>query len=426
MKKSVLITPAALSGTLKIMPSKSVSHRAAICAALAGGSVVENIGLSEDIHATVRALTALGFGCELSGNSLRSCGEKPEPAKAPAIDCGESGSTLRLLLPLALDGRPARFTGQGRLLERPMAPYAEMFKKRGIYMEHTPEYIDVRGQLESGVFSLRGDVSSQFVSGLMFALPRLAGDSRVELSSPLESRSYVRLTIQALARFGVEIRETERDGLEAYEIPGGQSFKPAHVKVEGDYSHAAFWLVAGALGGGAKLLGLDKNSSQGDAAVIDILRKMNADIGWEGGELTVRPSKLKGIDADISQTPDIFPILAVAACAAEGETRLYGGARLRVKESDRLSAMAAELAKLGASVSETDDALRVKGGRLRGGDVSAHADHRIAMSLAVAASVCENAVRIDDAGCVRKSAPDFWLEYAAAGGKYKLEGECAE
>lgn len=422
MKKSVLITPASLSGTLKIMPSKSVSHRAAICAALAGGSVVDNIGLSEDIHATVGALAALGFGCELDGSSLRS-GGKAEPAKATEIDCGESGSTLRLLLPLALDGGPARFTGRGRLLERPMAPYAEMFQKRGIYMEHTPKYIDVRGKLESGVFSLRGDVSSQFVSGLMFALPRLAGDSLIELSSPLESRSYALLTIQALATFGVKISETRRDGLEAYEIPGGQAFRPAHVRVEGDYSHAAFWLVAGALGGGARLQGLDKNSFQGDAAIIDILKKMNADIEWEGGELTVRPSRLEGADVDISQTPDIFPILAVAACAAEGETRLYGGARLRVKESDRLSAMATELAKLGANVSEGGDTLRVRGGRLRGGGVSAHADHRIAMSLAVAASICEDSVRIDDAGCVRKSAPDFWLEYASAGGKYQLEGE---
>lgn len=424
MRKSVLISPAALSGTLKIMPSKSVSHRSAICAALAGGSVVENIGLSEDIRATVSALAALGFGCELTGNTLRSR-EKSEPAKAPEIDCYESGSTLRLLLPLALDGRPTRFIGRGRLLERPMAPYAEMFKKRGIYMEHTPEHIGVRGTLESGVFTLRGDVSSQFVSGLMLALPRLAGDSLIILSSALESRSYVLLTMQALSAFGVKITETVRDGLEAYEIPGGQSFRPAHIKVEGDYSHAAFWLVAGALGGGARLQGLDKNSFQGDAAIIDILRKMNADIRWEGSELTVGPSKLKGADVDISQTPDIFPILAAAACAAEGETRLRGGARLRVKESDRLSAMALELAKLGASVSETADTLRIRGGRLRGGDVSAHADHRIAMSLAVAASICEGGVRIDDAGCVRKSAPDFWLEYASAGGKYKLEEEYA-
>lgn len=293
-------------------------------------------------------------------------------------------------------------------------------------MEHTPKYIDVRGKLESGVFTLRGDVSSQFVSGLMLALPRLAGDSLIELSSPLESRSYVLLTMQALSAFGVKITKTEKDGLEAYEIPGGQTFCPARVKAEGDYSHAAFWLVAGALGGGAKLLGLDKNSSQGDAAIVGILRRMNADIEWEGGELTVRPSKLKGTDVDISQTPDIFPVLAVAACAAEGGTRLFGGARLRVKESDRLAAMATELAKLGANVSETADTLCIRGGRLRGGDVSAHADHRIAMSLAVAASICDGQVRIDDAGCVRKSAPDFWLEYASAGGKYKLEGGRAE
>lgn len=422
LKRGVRITPSALSGSLNIMPSKSVSHRAAICAALSGGSVVKNLGLSEDIMSTRSALTALGFGSELSGSELRGSG----PAKAALgerfVECGESGSTLRLLLPLSLDGVPTRFTGKGRLMSRPMEPYADMFCARGITISQTQEGIDVSGTLAPGRYSLRGDVSSQFVSGLMFALPRLDGDSVVELTSPLESRSYVELTMRVLRAFGVEVGEGAADGLAYYQIPGGQSFSPASVEVEGDYSHAAFWLVAGALGGGTALSGLDMHSAQGDAAIIGILKNMNADIRWIGDQLHVRPSRLRGARIDISQTPDIFPILSVAACAAEGETVLFGGSRLRVKESDRLAAMAEALAKLGARVEENDDSLHIMGcGRLSGGAVSARADHRVAMSVAVAASICERKVIIDDADCVNKSAPGFWDEYASAGGYFRFE-----
>ena len=413
-----------MSGDIGIMPSKSVSHRAAVCAALAGEGEVRGIGRSLDIQATCGALNSLGFRCEFSGSLLRAAGARRTPAQSRVVECGESGSTLRLLLPLALDGVPTKFTGKGRLMERPMKPYEDMFTGLGIEFEHTPGGIKVLGKLESGVFFLPGDVSSQFISGLLFALPRLNGPSSVILTSPLESRSYVVLTIRTLAAFGIEIRGVVKNGRECFEIPGGQAYRPSRVSVEGDYSHAAFWSVAGAMGGGALLRGLDKNSAQGDAAIIDILRKMNADIEWQGGELCVRPSRLRGAKIDISQTPDIFPALAVAAAAAEGDTELCGGSRLRIKESDRLSAMARELAALGADVRESADALYVKGrGRLSGGSVSAHADHRIAMSLAVAASVCEKAVIIDDAECVRKSAPDFWQEYSGMGGVFRLSDE---
>lgn len=409
------------------MPSKSVSHRAAICAALAGDSTVKNIGLSEDIIATCGVLNLLGYGCELNGDELRSVGRTKTGGQRRLADCGESGSTLRLLLPLALDGIPTRFIGRGRLLSRPMKPYQELFSARGVSFDQTPEYIDVSGDLTAGHYLLPGDVSSQFVSGLMLALPRLDGNSVIELTSPLESVSYVELTLRSLAMFGVEVVMGKRAGREYYEIHGGQTFKPARTTVEGDYSHAAFWLVAGVTGGDISLSGLDPESVQGDAAIIDILKKMNADIEWRGGELQARPSCLRGAEINISQTPDIFPILSVAACAAKGSTVLTGGARLRVKESDRLAAVAGELAALGAVVREVGDSLCVEGGdRLHGGAVSASADHRIAMSMAVAASLCEGEVVIDDADCVKKSAPDFWTEYAAVGGRYKFESGCAE
>lgn len=426
MKRAAVITPFPLAGRAAIMPSKSISHRLAVCAALAGNSTVSNIGLSDDIFMTRGALASLGFSCELVGPELCAGSAARKAAARRFVECGESGSTLRLLLPLALDGTSTRFTGKGRLLARPIEPYAEMFRGRGATFRHTREYIEVRGRLTPGVYSLRGDVSSQFVSGLMLALPRLDGDSLIELTTPLESGSYVDLTVNALECFGVEVVGSENGGLLRFEVPGGQTFRPGRASVEGDYSHAAFWLVAGAVGGGFSLSGLRAESAQGDAAVIEILRRMNADIGWRGGELSVNASRLRGTEIDIAQTPDIFPVLSVAACVAEGETVFRGGRRLRMKESDRLAAMASELAKLGAAVRETEDALYVSGapgGKLRGGRVSAHADHRIAMSLAVAASVCGSEVRIDDADCVKKSAPDFWREYAAAGGKYNIESE---
>lgn len=210
----------------------------------------------------------------------------------------------------------------------------------------------------------------------------------------------------------------------ALNIPGNQRFSPAAVSVEGDFSHAAFWLAAGTLGGGAALSGLKKESKQGDAKIAELLRRMGATVEWSGDKLHAAPSKLRGTEIDVSQTPDLFPILAVLAACAEGETRLINAARLRIKESDRLAAMAAELSALGAEVKEGTDSLTVAGGGgLRGGAASAHNDHRIAMSLAVAASACGGELTIDDANCVKKSAPGFWNEYRAMGGSFVMDKE---
>lgn len=421
---SVTITPRPLSGEIKIMPSKSMSHRLAICAALAGDSRVRSLGLSEDIMATCRALRGLGCQMELNSDMLATRSKKSVSNDTAPLDCGESGSTLRFLIPLALDGRRRRFTGRGRLLNRPQEEYARLFAEREIEFIQKEDYIELCGRLRPGLFKIRGDVSSQFISGLLFALPTLGGDSRIEITTRLESRSYIDLTLAALAEFGVMAEWEEDERGCALNIPGNQRFSPAAVSVEGDFSHAAFWLAAGTLGGGAALSGLKKESKQGDAKIAELLRRMGATVEWSGDKLHAAPSKLRGTEIDVSQTPDLFPILAVLAACAEGETRLINAARLRIKESDRLAAMAAELAALGAEVKEGTDSLTVAGGGgLRGGAASAHNDHRIAMSLAVAASACGGELTIDDANCVKKSAPGFWNEYRAMGGSFVMDKE---
>ena len=295
-----------------------------------------------------------------------------------------------------------------------MTIYETLLKERGIRYEQTNKGIRVCGRLESGVFRCRGDVSSQFISGLLLALPRAVGDSRIELTTPLESRGYVELTLQAMAMFGIT---AHWEGENAIIIPGGQTYKPAAVRVEGDYSHAAFFLVAGAIGSGIGCSGLKSDTLQGDRAILSVLRTMGAEIEESSGIITAHPSKLHGTVIDAAQIPDLVPVLAVAACAATGETRIINAARLRIKESDRLSAMAEELHMLGGDVSELSDGLIIRGtGRLKGGSVDSRNDHRVAMSLAVASSICQNDVILSGYESVKKSAPDFFIEFEGLGG----------
>ncbi len=423
-----IIQPSPLSGALRILPSKSASHRALLCAALAAGeSRIAPLQPSQDIEATLACVTGMGlavadglrplpgapgfYECALRG------GLPPAPDAERIAPCGESGSTLRFLMPLALDGgKPVRFEGKGRLLQRPLAIYRELFAAQGARWIDETDAITVQGSLRGGDFTLPGDVSSQFVSGLLFALPRLAQDSTIRLTGAVESRAYIDLTLAALARCGVRAEWLDERTLR---VPGGQRAQAGSFTVEGDWSHAAFYLVAGALGGEARLTGLDGGSIQGDRAVVDILRGMGGDIRREGDDWIARPSTLHGARIDASQVPDLVPALAVAACAAVGETRIEGAARLRIKESDRLAALRAELAALGADIVERPDGLIIRGGkRLRGGRADSHNDHRIAMALAITAPLCDAPIELTGGGAVAKSAPAFWQEFEQLGGKY--------
>lgn len=292
-----------------------------------------------------------------------------------------------------------------------------MFRPLGVRWERTEDSLTVEGKLQSGQYFLRGDVSSQFITGLLLALPQLAGNSVIRITTQLESRAYVELTRRVQAAFGIE--SFWKDG-QTLVVPGSQRpTSPGRAHVESDWSHAAFYLTAGCLSSAGPLMlhGLDMGSAQGDRAIVDILRGMGAIIRCEGDVLTVCPSRLRACDVDASQIPDLVPILAVAMAAADGESRITGAARLRIKESDRLAAMCAALTACGADVTERPDGLVIRGGRpLHGAVVNGCNDHRIVMAMAVASVLASGDLTISDAEAVSKSAPAFWEEFTALGG----------
>lgn len=410
------ITPHKLQGRLEAMPSKSGSHRALICAALARGeSVIEGLQFSDDVEATLDAVKAMGLASwtKLDGQvSVR--GMQTGAAEAGQIDCRESGSTLRFLLPVSLLSGGGTFTGQGRLMQRPLAPYRALFEEKGIAWQESGGAVSVSGTLVPGRYALAGNVSSQFVSGLLYCLPLLQNDSQIELTTQVESEGYIELTRQMQARFGVRSDWADARTLI---VPGGQRYTPARIKIEGDWSHAAFYVAAGAMGGALTLCGLDDGSAQADRAIDGLAKGMGAAVSWEGSALRVCGGTLCGAVIDVSQTPDLVPALCALACAADGQTRLMNAARLRAKESDRLSALCREFTAIGADIEETADSLIIRGhGRLSGGACNAQNDHRIAMALAVASAICDNPINLSGFDCVKKSAPRFWEEYQSLGG----------
>ena len=437
------VYPSRLSGQLAAMPSKSMAHRAVVLAALCAGTTrIAPLQLSQDVRATLACARALGLIAEpelaaIDGMpgfvSARITGN---PDRRPArgtrvLDCGESGSTLRFFIPLALDGGGSvRFIGHGKLMQRPLAVYEELFRPLGVSWSREGDALTVEGALTPGTYALPGDVSSQFITGLLLALPALPGDSRIVLTTPLESRPYVELTRRAQASFGVV--SSWEEGGRALLIPGGQrAVSPGDARVEGDWSHAAFALVAGALGSApVRLTGLDMDSLQGDRAICAILRAMGADIRREGEALVSYPSKLHASCVDVSQVPDLVPALAVAMASARGESRITGAARLRVKESDRLAAMRAALCAAGADVTELPDGLIIHGGGcdpsegcdpcgmpLHAAAIDGCNDHRVVMAMAVASALSDGPLTISDAEAVAKSAPAFWEEFESLGGK---------
>lgn len=426
----VKIQPGRLAGTVNVPSSKSMGHREIICAALAQGiSVIDNISMSDDIAATLRCLNALGVKSELTASKFKGrsavkiYGTGGVKATGAVCDCGESGSTLRFLLPLgALCGAPVTFSGAGRLGERPLKPYYDIFDLQCI--KYSPAQglpVTVEGRLRSGEFKLPGNVSSQFVSGLLVALPLLEGNSEIIITTPLESQSYIDLTLSALAKYGIEVTN---NNYQRFSVPGGQKYQSGNADVEGDWSQAAFWLVAGCLNGDIICGGAEETSLQGDRVVKDILTAMGGNITMTDGGLQAVTSPLHGTVIDAADCPDIIPVLTVAAAVAEGTTKIINAGRLRIKECDRLHAIAAELNKLGADVTEQAESLVVKGKPqgLVGGSVSAWNDHRIAMSMAVASLVCRGPVIIGGSESVKKSYPTFWQDFRMLGGRI-MQGE---
>lgn len=419
----ICIQPTLLKGSVKIPPSKSIAHRAVIAACLCSGSShLENIDLSDDILATIEGMRALGATIRISENSLMiqgiQHGKRKTDLSQILIDCKESGSTLRFLIPIALAlGGQYRFIGKGNLGKRPLTPYYTIFEKQNISYHKIPDEMDlsVCGKLSADAFSVDGNISSQFITGLLYALPLLENDSAIMITSPLESKSYVDLTLQVLSDFGITIIN---HGYERFEIKGNQCYQPCRYKIESDFSQAAFFLCAGALGGDVTLKGLNINSLQGDREIIELLKRMGANITYPEKNVKAISGSLIGIDIDASQIPDIIPVLAATACLAKGKTIIRNAHRLRMKECDRLSATIKELSALGANIREENDCMYITGvDSLAGGcEVDSHADHRIAMMLAVITQRCSHPIIINDYECVSKSYPNFFKDYKDLGG----------
>ncbi len=401
----IKIIPSKLSGEVNIPSSKSMTHRVLICAAFAEGtSVISNVTFSKDIYATIDALKAAGAEISVSGNTVTVKGIAGNVPKNADIDCCESGSTLRFMIPVtAALGITAVYRGQGRLPERPITPYLRELTKKGITFDYNNTMpFTVSGQLESGKFELEGDVSSQFITGLLFALPLLDGDSEIVMTSRLESKPYADMTIDCLKQFGVMVSETEN----GYFVKGGQKYQPQNTAVEGDYSQAAFFYVANALGSNIKINNLIDKSSQGDKKIVEIVR----DLCYNNKDIP------DGFKIDASDIPDLVPILGVLGTFCGGKSEIFNAARLKIKESDRLAATADAVNALGGKITPTDDGLIIEHAELSGGVADSAGDHRIAMSAAIAATICTGPVIIKNAESVEKSYPDFFKDYINLGG----------
>ena len=403
--------PARIGGTVSAPPSKSMAHRAVLCSALAKGtSHIENLEFSKDISATLAAAGQLCARVE-SGPAdvlVEGLGHF-RPVFGP-VDCCESGSTLRFLIPLAsLTGQSITFVGRGRLMERPQSVYETLYREQNLHFEQANGQLTVAGSLRSGEYTLAGNVSSQFISGLLFALPLLAGDSTLHLIPPVESRSYIEMTRAAQAAFGVTSHWLDDTTLC---IPGGQQYHPRDYIVEGDYSQAAFLAVLGAVKGGITLTGLAAETLQGDAAILDILRRCGAKFTRTEAGRVFEQAPLHGVDIDLADCPDLGPVLMVLGLLCEGTTVIRNAERLRIKESDRIAAMEAELRACGGVLSSEGGTITVQGCKPRlhapEAPLSGHNDHRVVMSLTVLALAADIPLAINEAEAVQKSWPHFF------------------
>lgn len=415
----VKIYPSKCSGQIVIPPSKSMGHRAIICASLASGrSVIKNVAYSDDIKTTIEGMRKLGAEIEENGDILIIDGIKDiTRISDEIINCNESGSTLRFFIPIfSLTGKKITFLGKNRLLKRPQKIYEDIFKEQKLHYFHDETKIEIEGRLKAGTYVVDGNISSQFISGLLFTLPLLEGDSKIKIKPPFESASYIELTLEMLRRYGIEISKTDEL---TFKIKGRQKYKPCDYTIEGDFSQLGFFAVLGAINNDIECLGLNHESNQGDKAIIEILRNAGIKIeNIEGGYL-IHKSIPKSCEIDLADCPDLGPILNVLGMYGDGKFRIYNAGRLRYKESDRIAAMEEELLKLGVDIKTTEDEIFISGKKIYDGGIetAGHKDHRIVMSLAVAATIMNKPVIIDGAEAVEKSYPDFFEDIEKIGVK---------
>ena len=414
----ILISPGSLHGTVRrVIASKSQSHRALICAALSDQpTALSGMAFSVDVDATCSCLRALGSRIMQAGDTLTVFPGRPGPDPA-VLDCAESGSTLRFLLPVAAAlGADAAFTGRGKLAQRPLSPLWEQMTAHGAVLSAQGQFLlRCRGTLRGGHYEMAGNVSSQFFSGLMMALPLTGEESEVRVTGRLESAPYLDLTLQTMEAFGVQVLREEG----AFRIPGGQHFRsPSSLRIEADWSGAAFWLAAGALSDeGVSCEGLNLRSAQGDREIVSLLRGFGARVTEGESSVRVQAAPMRGLDIDAADIPDLVPVLAVVAACARGDTRIRHIRRLRLKESDRIASVLGLLQALGGKAEASEDEMIIHGREtLTGGTVNACGDHRIVMSAAVAAGRTERPVLIPGAEASDKSYPGFFEQFRALGG----------
>lgn len=399
---NVTIKPSVAIGEINAPPSKSCAYRLLICAALSKGkSVIDNIGTNDDIIATISCLKDLGAKIEIEGNKAIVYGiDSKGREEHISLFCNESGSTLRFLIPLSLlFSKTAFFSGSQRLLERPQSVYEELFGEMGCYLKKTEKCLEAGGELKSGAYKIRGDVSSQFLTGLFFTLPLLEGDSQIILTTPLQSAPYVDITIDVLSRFGVDIKKTDN----CFYIKGNQKYLPQSTSVEGDWSSSAFLDAFNLVGGKVNVKGMNEESCQGDKAYIQFFEELKA------GTPTL----------DITDCPDLGPVLMACATLCNG-ARLIGTKRLKIKESDRAEAMKAELSKFGVKIIVNEDEIIIPESEIKAPTLSlnCHNDHRIAMSLAILCSKVGGT--LENAQCVNKSYPEFFDDIKTLGIQYDI------
>ncbi len=412
----VTLRSSGVDGRVRAPPSKSMTHRALLLGALARGrTTIENPLSSEDTEATSRVLAGLGVSIESGKSWVIEGGELGAPLGD--LDCGESGTTLRFIVSACgLARGTCRLTGGSSLLSRPVGPLVDALRDIGVQATsdsgHPPVEVEGEGTIPGGRARVPGHISSQFVSALLLVAPLAESSLDIEVTTPLESKPYVSMTMDAMRDFDADVVASPRMD---HFYTSLHPYRAARVEVEGDWSSAAFTIAAGTLGGESVTSGLSPASSQADRAVVDILGEMGAILKVESGGVRSSWSKLSGIDYDLSDCPDLFPI-ASALCAASGEeSKLHGLTRLRLKESDRLEAMAEGLRRMGAEVEVSGGEARIRGGHLSGAEVYPRRDHRIAMALAVASLAAEGETTIADAECVSKSYPGFWADMEELG-----------
>ncbi|MEX1376650.1 MAG: 3-phosphoshikimate 1-carboxyvinyltransferase [Eubacteriales bacterium] len=418
----MIISPNILNGTVNIPASKSEAHRAIICASFADGkSSISNVTMSKDIKATINGLKNMGAEIEVAeneGSAQVTVGSfKLVENNDIIIDCHESGSTLRFLIPIAASlYDKVTFTGKNRLVKRPLDVYFEIFRKNNIKYSHGEDYLPltIERKLQCREYTAAGDISSQFITGIMLASAMTQKPVEIKIEGNLESKPYIDITQDVMKKYGVQSQYDEAEN--KYIIYGG-GYKANDFKVMGDWSHAGFLLLAGTRSK-ITICGLDKDSRQGDKVIVDILKSMGANIYWDNDLLISEEANLTAKEVDVSQCPDLAPVIAGAMAIAKGKSKIVGGQRLKIKESDRIQSIVNTINSLGGSAQATDDGMIIEGVEmLSGGEVSCYNDHRIAMLTGALSSFCTEDIKVNGHECVDKSYPAFWEDFVKLGGR---------